>query len=1000
MTHFQCEGEEIGVGGRLPLRLAACRAGPAPSSSAAKRWWWNADVVITKFGPPNFPSAAHIASVPIRYDGLVSLTPGTKIGSVVIEREIGRGGMGVVYLARDTRLDRPVAVKALPATLASDPDRLARFEREARTLATLNHPNIAGIYGVEEEEGASYLLLEYVEGESLADRIDRGPIHVDDAIDLAAQIAQGVEAAHEAGVIHRDLKPGNVMVTPDGVAKVLDFGLARTEEPTGSSASIHENPTLTSPAQHSPTIPGVILGTAAYMSPEQARGRRVDTRTDIWSFGVLLYEMLTGASPFRGETVSDSIGAILHKDLDLKALPADTPRSVRRTLERCLARDRQARWRHIGDARIELSSRDSDPPALQPTTRSNWKISALVALIAAVAFAAAGFTVANRSRPEAPLVHASIEPPAGVRILFSGDLAGPPVISPDGLKVAFCGAREGELRRIWVRDLRDPEPRELKGTDEALFPFWSPDSREIGFFTTDSLKRFDLVSGTVQRVCDADQGRGASWTEDGRIIFSPTFRSGLSIVNAQGGEPQPLTEPDSDFHTSHRWPFAIPGTDQFLYVAVTSRVGETEHNGIYLGSIDDSQAPTRIMANDYGAQFVSDHLLYVRDGVLLASRLDLQSRKIVGPQTVVARDIAADLSTWHGQFSASASGGLVFNQWRQDPDDTEARRGYSWFAEGDRVSGMDSTGRVLATYAANTPMLSISLSPDGRLLAMAVISDDGFTDLWLHPTAFGTSAEIVDPNVIRSSIHAPEPRRLTFLDGAEISPVWSPDGTEIAFRWDGDGVRPRGIYRKRFGDGVETLVRSNNGGDDYPAHWTSDGRFLIIVSDTLIMSELNDIYAIPLDGGDEIPLVTGPGPDYWPEVSPDGRWLAYTSRSDARNQVYVIPFAPAWPEGQANRKWLVSENGGRMPRWSRDGAQLYYISDAGILIEHDIDASTETFNFSTPRALFQTPWDTGRTYAVSPKLEGMSQFAFLDSGEDHDAPISLLLNWQQALKTE
>lgn len=955
---------------------------------------------MTNFGPPNFPSADHMIRAFIRYDGLVSLAPGTKIGSVVIEREIGRGGMGVVYLARDTRLDRPVAVKALPATLAADPDRLARFEREARTLASLNHPNIAGIYGVEEEDGASYLLLEYVEGETLADRIDRGPIPVDEAVEIAAQIALGVETAHEAGVIHRDLKPANVKITPDGNVKVLDFGLARTDEPSGSSTNIHDDPTLTSPAQHSPTIPGVILGTAAYMSPEQARGRRVDTRTDIWSFGVVLYEMLTGASPFRGETVSDSIGAILHKDVDLNALPADTPRTVRRTLERCLARDRQARWRHIGDARIELTSQETDLPVAPTTTRSHWGLPALVALLAVIMTAAAAFTFIDRAPAEAPMFHASIDPPPGVRILFSGDLAGPPVMSPDGLKIAFCGAREGELRRIWVRDLRDPEPRELKGTDEALFPFWSPDSREIGFFTTDSLKRFDLVSGTVQRVCDADQGRGASWTDDGRIIFSPTFRGGLHIVDAQGGEPQPLTEPDRDFHTSHRWPYAIPGTELFLFVAVTSRVGEAENNGIYLGSISEPQAPTRIMASDYGAQFVSDHLLYVRDGVLFATRLDLQSRELVGPQYVVARDIAADLSTWHGQFSASASGGIVFNQWRRAPGDADLREGYSWAAEGDRVSAMDATGRTLATYAANTPMLSISLSPDGRSLAMAVISDDGFTDLWLHPTAFGTLAEIVDPDVIRSSIHAPEPRRLTFLDGAEVSPVWSPDGTEIAFRWDGDGVRPRGIYRKRIGDGAETLVRSNNGGDDYPAHWTSDGRFLITVSDTLIMSELNDIYAVPLDGGDEIPLVTGPGPDYWPEISPDGRWLAFTSRSDARNQVYVIPFAPAWPEGQANRRWIVSENGGRMPRWSRDGEQLYYISDAGILIEHDINASSETFSFSTPRALFQTPWDTGRTYAVSPKLEGMSQFAFLDSGEDRDAPVSLLLNWQQALKKE
>ena len=922
------------------------------------------------------------------------------IGPYTIDRELGRGGMGVVYLGRDTRLDRAVAIKALPAHLADDPDRLARFEREARTLASLNHPNVAGIHGVEEHDGARYLVLEFVEGETLAQRLDRGPLPVDEAIEVCAQIAAGVEAAHEAGVVHRDLKPGNIIITPGGDAKVLDFGLAKaTEAQSGSSVDQTHTPTMTTPASpHMPTAQGAILGTAPYMSPEQARGRPVDHRTDIWSFGVVLYECLTGASPFMGETATDSIGAILHKEVDLDRLPAATPPNVRRLIERCLARDKRQRLQAIGDARIELRADDRALDAPAPPGRRRFLLTAVSGALV-ITFAALIASVALRPAPPtlAPM-RVSLEPPVDARILFSGDLAGPPVLSPDGLKVAFVAMRSGELRRLWVRDLRDPEPRELMGTDGALFPFWSPDSSEIGFFTTDSMRRFDLVSGTVQRISSADQGRGASWADDGRIVFSPNFRGGLSMVNARGGEATPITAIDDERHTSHRWPFVIPGTDRFLYSAVTSRVGEADNNAIYLASLSGDAEPVRLMASDFSAAFAAGHLLYVRGGVLLASRLDLQTGRVGDDQVVVARDVAADLSTWHGQFSASTTGAIVFNQRAKSSGAADAREGYSWSAEGDRVTAFDASGREITAYAADTPMLSIALSRDGRTLAMAVISGDRFTDLWSHPTAFRTNVDEVDPELVRAAVTAPEPRRLTYHDGAEVSPVWSPDGTEVAFRWDGDGVRPRGIYRKRIGGGAETLIRDNEGRDDHPADWTTDGKYIVVVSDTLIMSDRNDIYAIPLDGGDPIPLVTDPGPDYWPAVSPDGRWLAYTSRAGGRNQVYVIPFAPAWPDGAAGRKWLVSENAGRMPKWSHDGEQLYYISDAANLIELDVDTAGDTFVFSTPRALFQTPYDTGRNYAVTPKIDGLSQFLFMDSDEQPDAPAALLLNWPSLLR--
>ncbi|MEL7473307.1 MAG: protein kinase, partial [Planctomycetota bacterium] len=548
-----------------------------------------------------------------------------RIGPYEVDRELGRGGMGVVYLARDARLDRAVAIKALPEHLASDPARLERFEREAKTLAGLSHPNVAGIHGVEEQDGARYLVLEFVDGETLADALDRGPLSVDDAIDYAVQIAAGVEAAHEAGVIHRDLKPANIKLTPDGVAKVLDFGLARVEESASSTGL--DSPTMTTPPpQHSPTIEGAILGTAAYMSPEQARGRRVDRRTDIWSFGVVLYEMLVGASPFHGETAGDSIGAVLHKQFDLDQLPPSTPSNVRRVLERCLERDKNERYRDIGDVRIELTR--AEPAAAraepQPARRGRawWALGCAGVLVAALAAMSQWVLGREGSEGGASVVRLAITPPPDASLRLSGDLGGPAVVSRDGARVAFVATREGESRRVWLRDLDATEAVELPGTDQALFPFWSPDNRHIGFITPGALMKHDTVSGATTRICESGQGRGGAWTDDGRIIFAPYFRGGLVVVDADGGEPEPLTTLDDDLHTSHRWPTMIPGADRFLYLAVSARPNEQGNNGVYLASLSDPGNPKRVMPSDYGAVYADGHLVFVRDGALLARPFD------------------------------------------------------------------------------------------------------------------------------------------------------------------------------------------------------------------------------------------------------------------------------------------------------------------------------------------------------------------------------------------
>jgi eukaryotic-like serine/threonine-protein kinase len=948
---------------------------------------------------------------------------GSTIGPYEITREIGRGGMGVVYLANDTRLDREVAIKALPEHLANDPDRLSRFEREAKTLASLNHPNIAAIYGFESfpraahssprgqssnddqatsasprrlkpaaQDETYYLILEYVEGETLAERLDRGPIPVDEALEVCVQIAAGVEAAHDAGVIHRDLKPGNIIITPEGKVKVLDFGLAKVAE-SSLSSSFHQAETVTSPAnrQHSPTMPGVILGTAAYMSPEQARGRSIDKRTDIWSFGVVLYECLAGLNPFVGETVTDSIGAILHKDVDLNRLPPQTPPNVRRVLRRCLERDKATRYRDIGDARLELVDIDSTPIVgmISGSTRRRLPLFLGTALVLTIAVLSILLLTQQAPPPSSP-VRVTIEPPAGARILFSGDLAGPPVVSPDGKSIAFCALRNGKTRRLWIRRLDEPEPRELSGTEGALFPFWSPDSKELAYFDNRSLRRFDLASGTVLTVVDVGAARGGAWTDDGRIIYTHNFRSGLYIVDANGGAPAVLTTLDEGLHTSHRWPFVIPGTNWYLFSAVTAIVSDAGNNGIYLGMLDSDSPPKRLMASDHSAAYIDGWLLHVRGGVLLATRLDLESGATTGRPVVLARGIAPDLSTWHGQFSASPEGVMALYR-PTTPGSTAAHHSYSWAMEGDRVSSFSYDGRLITTYASGVPMYSMSLSPNGRMLAMDVLSPDGLTDIWIHHTGWRPLHEDVATAIL-------PPQRLTFLPGAEYLPRWSPDGSEVAFRWDGDDKNPRGIYRKRIGGGSETLVRDNQGGDDHPSDWTPDGRYLIVTTDHVLPSDKNDIIAVPLDGGPEIPLVTDPGPQNNGRISPDGKWLAYQDYS-SRSVIYVIPFTPAWPESEQQRKWLISENGGYQPRWSRKGDELYYVTDTGTLIAVDVDTTGESFSYTSPRVLFQSAWRLGRTYDPTPDAaKNPNGFMFLDSDVLPDAPISLILNWQALLE--
>ncbi|GJM23037.1 MAG: hypothetical protein DHS20C15_29520 [Planctomycetota bacterium] len=925
------------------------------------------------------------------------LASGQTLAHYQILSPLGSGAMGEVWRARDTQLERDVAIKALPEHFAADDERLQRFEREAKAIASLNHPAVAQIYGVDQIEDTCFLVLELVPGETLGERLSRGALPLREALDVCAQIADGLEAAHESGVIHRDLKPANVLITPEGHVKLLDFGLAK---PVRSG----ENGDSTSDSVLS-TEAGRMLGTPTYMAPEQARGKPIDRRVDVWAFGCVLFECLSGQRAFAGESLSDVLVAVLENEPDWSVLPPLPPR-VEELLRRCLEKDARTRLRDLGEARILLGS----PDALQaaPTSAASGAAAkragaaplmlVLLGLLLALPLTLWWFDGAALEGP----VYLSVPAPPDTRILFSGDISGPPVISPDGTMLAFCAAEEGGTRRLWVRRLDQPDARELPRSDNALFPFWSADSQQIGYFADRMLRRYHLATDTLHDVAEVLAARGGAWAADGRIVYTANFREGLMIVDPEGGAPQPLTEVDRSQHTSHRWPVMIPGTRQYLFAAVTSVVGEAQNNAIYLGTLDDPAPPRRLMASNYSAASVDGWLLYVRDDTLFATRLDSAGDSSSAQQIVLARGLAPDLSTWHGQFSVSDNGVLALHRPGVGTPGSRSGRGYAWSATGDRVAAFDAEGRRVTTYASGMPLYSLALRPDGRMLAMDVLAPDGFTDIWLHPTAWvpnpGVSPNPASQAAAANSVVEPTPQRLTFLPGPEFLPTWSPDGSELAFRWDGDDTRPRGIYSKRVGGGSEQLLRDSQGGDDHPSDWTRDGRYLIVTTDTMLPSELNDIVAVPLDGGPDVPLVTATGAQFDGRVSPDGRWLAYCDLS-AEAAIYVVPFAPNHPGGAAGRKWLLSEGRGYDPRWSHDGDELYYVNLSSVLHAVDVDTASEEFHHSPPRSLFVSPWTIDGTYDVTPEsVDGSSAFMFTDREAATGGAISLILNWPALLE--
>ncbi len=890
----------------------------------------------------------------------MTFSSGARLGSYEIVSPLGSGGMGEVYQAHDTRLGREVAIKVLPDVFLKDPERLARFEREARVMASLNHPSVGAIHGLEESDGRRFLVLELVPGETLAQRLSQGPLEMEDALKICRQIAEALEAAHEKGIIHRDLKPSNVKVTDEEKVKVLDFGLAKALAPEESSPALSMSPTLTMPSMQS----GVILGTAAYMSPEQARGKSLDKRTDIWSFGCVLYETLTGKQAFSGETISDTIGAILHLDPDWKALPEKTPASIHELLRRCLQKDRNQRLRDIGDARIEIDEALKSPalplphspalplppsPALPQVRRHErlaWSVLSALLLVAACAFA---FLYFHRAPPEERVYSFSVVPPE--KVSYQGWAAG---ISPDGRRLIFRAISEGKFQ-LWVRPLDSLSARPLSGTENVSFSWWSPDSQFVLFVAGTKLKKVDISGGPPQTLCDGGPF-GASWNQEGVIVFANQNDGTLYRVLAAGGAPVQLTPLDnSRQETWHRWPSFLPDGRHFLYLARSP-----QSTDVYLGSLD-SKETKRLVSADSGAHYAPPgYLLFLRETNLLAQAFDIKDLRITGEPIAISEEVERIPTIGYASFSVSQNGILSYRS-----GGARQRNRLIWF---------DRTGKELETVGAPGAYNDLNLSPDNKRLVVGRADETSNFDLWLIELSRGV------------------PSRFTFDPAQDWCGIWHPDGSRIVFSSNRKGIFD--LYQKiSSGAGNEEMLLQTKE-PKWSHDWSRDGRFIVYSSNDA--KTKRDLWILPLLGDRKpYPYLRTEFDETQGQFSPDGRWMAYASDVTGTSEVYVQPF-PA-----TGGQWQISNGGGAQPRWRRDGKELFYLAADRKLMAVELRPGP-TFEPGIPKPLFDTHvWGPPLTatvirYAVA--SDGKRFLVNTTPDTISGAPITVVVNWVAKLK--
>jgi serine/threonine protein kinase/Tol biopolymer transport system component len=880
----------------------------------------------------------------------MALTIGTQLGSHEITGLLGKGGMGEVYRARDLKLKREVAIKILPEEFARDPERVSRFQREAEVLAALNHPNIAAIYDLEKGNNATFLVLELVEGETLADHIKRGPLPVEEALQIGKSICEALEAAHENGVIHRDLKPANIKITPDGKVKVLDFGLAKSIEQS-QATMLSNSPTLLSMAA---TNAGIILGTAAYMSPEQASGKTVDKRTDLWAFGVVLLEMLTGRPVFEGETVAHVLAAVLARDTDLSALPARTPTAIRRLLRRCLEKDRKRRIESAADARLEIeealtaSSAEVTPAAAAPPAVSSHLVW-MIAVVAVVAALALGFVHFREKPPTESTLRYTINTPES--------LIPSVAISPDGRYIAIAGGGTVIANQaLFIRPLDALQAQPVPGTEGALYPFWSPDSRHVAFVAQRRLKKIAVDGGPVQTLCDLPGTfQGGTWNRDETILFSAD--NTLVRVPASGGTPVEIP----NLQGVH--PAFLPDGRHFLGGKYLT------DPGIWVSSLDGKET-RRILADRSSTVFApsdnggrSGHVLFVREGHLMALPFDSESRQATGDAFPVAEGVSIDAFGF-AATSASATGVLLYSG-----GGAAQKNNIVWFDRSGRVTPTGLTGDVWEP----------AISPDEKTIAYS--RNNGSTsDMWLRDLGHGLD------------------QRFTSDRSENNTPVWSPKGDRIVFR-STRGSGQQQLYQQSANGAGQAEVLTKSDTTKFASQWSKDGRFLTITNNK---AGNLDLLVLPMTEG------SGTGTQepqkflatqFWEaqgQISPDGHWMAYNSDDSGQPEVYVRPFP------MADGVWRISNAGGQQPRWRGDGKELFFIGGDGKMMAVDIKAAPgpkPVFDHGVPKPLFDARIAVANgTLAFQYDVTADGKRFLVDTGGATDSTVTVVVNWRAGLK--
>jgi Tol biopolymer transport system component len=860
--------------------------------------------------------------------------------------------MGQVYRALDTRLNRTVALKILPAEYRADPALKQRFDREARTIAALNHPHICVLHDIGEQNGIAFIVMEYLEGETLASRVSRGPLPVEEVFGYSIQIADALDRAHRHGVIHRDLKPANVMLTRSGT-KLLDFGLARA--PADHLFSNETHPPGSTPI----TEQGALVGTLQYMSPEQLEGRPVDARTDLFALGAVIYEIATGERAFPGDSQASIIASILNRTPPPpSSRQLVSPPALDHIVARALAKDPEERWQTARDVLLELRTRLGERP---PVVRSSpvppiaWLLAGLVVLGIAGSGLLTNFL--RRSAPAPVAVRATIAPPEHMLFQLTGDFGGPPAVAPDGRSVAFAAVDPLGKRQIWIRRLDTLTPEVLPGTDDGTFPFWSPDSRSIAFFAGGQLKRLNLDAGSALTLSEAPGGRGGSWSPQGVILFSPGVRGGLQQVPAEGGAPSPVTSTEGTTFTSHRWPQFLPDGRHFVYLAAQQEEGR-DQSAVFLGTLG-GRAPQMLLRSRSQAVFANGQLLFLRDRTLWAQPFDSESAQLNGAPVALARDVLEDPTIWCAVFSVNDSGTLV----------------YQTGQAGTALTLYDRDGHELGPVGEHGIMFDVNISPDGKRVA---VNRGEPADIWVYELGRGTSL------------------RLTFDPRNETLPVWSPDGHTLAYaRIEPDG---RAAVVQVPSTGGEPTVMIPPGYLTV-TDWSRDGKYLLLRQGSLVTGPV-DMYAAPADAPTHArPLLETNFVEYHARFSPDGRWVSYVSNESGRDEVYVMRFRPPMPGMPAptiaGGRVRISTAGGTLPRWRADQTELYYLAADLQVMAARVDGKGETFTVHSVAPLFSVnPKPAGWAYDVT--ADGQ-RFIVNSLGDEGRRPLVLVTDWASGL---